>query len=75
MHGTNERADGTRESLLLTLTEAARELRVCSKTVRNLSDRGHFPLLKLDGSTRVRRTDLEAYLDRVAGGAVDGGRA
>lgn len=61
--------------LLLTLDEAGSELRVCSKTVRNWAALGHFPLLKLEGATRVRRSDLEAYLERVARGAVDGGQA
>lgn len=70
-----ERSEWAGETLLLTLDEAATELRVCDKTVRNWAKKGHFPLLKLEGATRVRRTDLEEFLERVAGGAIDGGQA
>lgn len=74
MHATDG-LERRSKSLLLTLDEAGNELRVCSKTVRNWAEKGHFPLLKLEGATRVRRSDLEAYLERVARGTVDGGQA
>jgi excisionase family DNA binding protein len=72
---TKNGSEGDERPLLLTLDEAAYEFRVCSKTIRNWADRGDIPLLKLGRSTRIRWSDLEAYLDRVARGAIDGGKA
>lgn len=60
-------------SLLLTIPELANELRVDKRTVYRLMRSGKLPLqiIHVGQSPRVRRVDLEAYLDRLATDAAD----
>jgi excisionase family DNA binding protein len=58
-------------SVLVTLAEAARALRVVPKTLYNWHHRGLLPLVKLGRATRVRQAALEKLIGR---GEVDGVR-
>ena len=45
---------------VLTVSEAARELKVAAQTVRNWVDRGKLPALRTSGGTRIfQRVDVE----------------
>jgi excisionase family DNA binding protein len=59
-----------RESLL-TVTEVAEWLHLHPNTVKRLGDRGALPFTRVTnrGDRRYRRSDVEAYLDRLNGGA------
>lgn len=48
----------------LTVTEAACELRVCRRTVYNLIGRGQLRTARVGSRIRIRRIDLDAYLQR-----------
>lgn len=48
--------------MMLTIDEAADELRVSASTVKRLVRAGALPTVKVEGTTRVRRQDLEAYV-------------
>jgi excisionase family DNA binding protein len=54
-------------TILLTVEEAAHELRVCRATVYALLQAGDLPSVQLGRSRRIRRADLEAYVNRLAG--------
>jgi excisionase family DNA binding protein len=56
---------------LLTATEAARYLGIGTTKLRELTNAGAIPSVKVDGSHRWRRTDLDAW---VASLCVDGTR-
>ena len=48
---------------LLTIPETAEWLRVSTRTIRNMIDRGDFPkAVKVGGHWRIPRTDVEAVL-------------
>lgn len=49
---------------LLTIEEVAELLRVSPYTVRKYLRQGQFPGIKVGGQWRVRKTDLEAYINR-----------
>jgi excisionase family DNA binding protein len=53
---------------LLTIPEVAEELRVDKRTIYRLLKAGDLPLqvLRIGQSSRVRRADLEQYLERLA---------
>ena len=52
---------------LMTLPEAARELRVCRATLyRRVLKPGGLRTVTIGKSVRVRRSDLDAYLDALA---------
>jgi excisionase family DNA binding protein len=59
--------------LLLTIPELAAELRVVKRTVYRLLKAGQLPLqiVHIGHSPRVRRVDVEAYLERLATDAAD----
>ena len=63
--------DGAR--LLLTIPELAAELRVDKRTVYRLLKAGKLQLqiVHIGESPRVRRADLEAYLERLAADTAD----
>lgn len=71
----NQQAD--HESLLLTIPQLASELRVDKRTVYRLLRSGKLPLqiIHIGESPRVRRVDVEAYLERLATDAADAGAA
>ena len=53
------------EDRLLTVKEAAEILRVTEWTIYRLMKRGQLPFVKVGKRfTRIRRRDLEAFLDR-----------
>jgi excisionase family DNA binding protein len=54
--------------LLLTIPELAEELRVDRRTVYRLLKAGDLPLqvLRIGQGSRVRRSDLEQYLEQLA---------
>jgi excisionase family DNA binding protein len=53
------------EDRLLTVKEAAEILRVTEWTIYRLMKRGQLPFIKVGKRfTRIRRRDLEAFLDR-----------
>jgi excisionase family DNA binding protein len=49
----------------LTIPEAARELRIGVSTLYRLIERKQLRTCKVAGCTRIRRTELRKYLDRV----------
>jgi excisionase family DNA binding protein len=67
-----DRVDRTTEdpvgALLLTIPEVAAELRLDKRSVYRLLRSGQLPLpiIHIGASPRVRRRDLEAYLERLA---------
>jgi excisionase family DNA binding protein len=64
-------------AMLLTIPEVAEELRVDKRTVYRLLRSGRLPLqiLRIGESPRVRRVDLEAYLQRLVTDATDADQA
>jgi excisionase family DNA binding protein len=72
-----ERVDRTPEdpvgALLLTIPEVAAELRLDKRTVYRLLRSGQLPLqvIHIGASPRVRRRDLETYLEHLAADVVD----
>ena len=48
--------------LLITKSEAARQLDVSLRTIERLISAGRLPLVHVEGAARVRVTDLEAYV-------------
>jgi excisionase family DNA binding protein len=46
--------------------DAARAIGVSPRTIYNLGERGELQLIKLGGRTLVRRSDLEALIERAA---------
>ncbi|MCX7007342.1 MAG: helix-turn-helix domain-containing protein [Kiritimatiellaeota bacterium] len=59
-------------TLLLTPTEAARELRLSRQTIWRLSRQGALKPVLIGGSTRYRRTEIEQFatqgLEKITGG-------
>lgn len=51
------------ESLLLKVPEAAAALGLSRAKVYELIKRGALPSVRIDGSRRVRASDLRAYVD------------
>jgi excisionase family DNA binding protein len=48
---------------LLTFAEVTAELRLSAPSVRKLVAAGQLPVIRLSGSLRFRRADLDALLD------------
>jgi len=65
--GERQLREDTSAPLLLTIPELAAELRVDKRTVYRLLKAGQLPLqvLHIGQSPRVRRADLERYLDQL----------
>lgn len=53
------------EFLLLTMVEAASELRVSRSQIYRLVTRGELPTVRLGGSRRVTRAALEHFVSRL----------
>jgi excisionase family DNA binding protein len=72
-----DRIDRTPEdpvgALLLTIPEVAAELRLDKRSVYRLLRSGQLPLqvIRIGASPRVRRRDLETYLERLATDVAD----
>lgn len=49
---------------VLTVEEVAKELRVSPQTVRKLIDDGELKAFKVGFQWRIRRRDLEEYIER-----------
>lgn len=49
-------------SLVLTVPEAAAELRLAVKTIYRMTRSGELPSVKIGGAVRIPRADLEALL-------------
>jgi len=49
---------------LLTLEEAAQIMKVSVQTVRRMVTSGEIPSVKIRGQYRIRRVDLEAYINK-----------
>ena len=63
------------ETLLLTLREAAEQLRVSTRTVHRLIHAGELPTVPVRRSLRIRRADLRAYVDGLTAKPHNAGRA
>ena len=50
----------------LEVDEIARLLKVHPNTVRALGDRGELPYVRVGRQRRIRRSELDAYLERAA---------
>jgi len=48
--------------MLLTTSEAAEQLRCCSKTVTNVIARGHLKAVRIGKSVRIERVELERFI-------------
>lgn len=59
-------AGAMKEHPVMTKREAAAALGVSSRTVDRLIARGTLTAVKVEGSTRIRRADLEAYIAGLA---------
>lgn len=55
--------------LLLDYADAADALRVSKATVKRLVAAGSLPTVKVNGATRIRRVDLDAYVARLGRGS------
>jgi len=53
------------ESLLLSRHEAARVLKRSLRSLDRAISAGQLPAVRVEGSTRIRRRDLEAYVERL----------
>jgi excisionase family DNA binding protein len=49
---------------LLTLEEAAQIMKVSVQTVRRMVTSGEIPSVKIRGQYRIRKVDLEAYINK-----------
>ena len=63
------------ETLLLTIREAAEQLRVSTRTVHRLIHAGELPTVPVRRSLRIRRDDLRAYVDGLTAKPHNAGRA
>lgn len=54
------------DTLLLTVDEAAAELRISRAQVYNLMADGHLPYVKIGRLRRLRRATIEAYIEHLA---------
>lgn len=57
--------DMPRDTILLTKRDAAAHLRVSVRTVDRLVASGALPTVTVSSSTRIRRCDLEEYVDNL----------
>ena len=57
------------DKLLLTKPDAAQALGVSVRTVDRLVSSGALPLVKVAGAARIRRSDLDDYVNHLAPGA------
>lgn len=60
--------DAPVEPLILTLPQAAEALGCSVSKVKTLVKTGQLPVTDFGGVRRVRRSDLEAFVERLAGG-------
>jgi len=49
---------------LLTIDEVARILKVSIQTIRRMIDEGELKAIKIRGQWRIKREDLQDYIDR-----------
>ena len=56
--------DAATASQLLTIPEVAALLKVSEPTVRRLQQQRNLPFIKVGGSVRFVRSDLDSYLDK-----------
>ena len=57
---------------ILTVSEVAGLLKVAEKTVYTMAQQAELPAFKVRGQWRVRRTDLDAWIDaKTRGGAAE----
>jgi len=54
----------TPETLLLRVPEAARLLGLGQTTVHRLIRQGRLPVVKIDRSTRIKRSELDRFVSR-----------
>ena len=57
------------DKLAYNVNEAAAALGVSRRTVYELVSKGDLSLFKLGGRSLIRRDTLQAYIDRLSGGA------
>ena len=51
---------------ILTLTQAAEYFQVSAKTVQRMIDRGDLKASKVSNAWRIRKKDIEEYLDNTS---------
>jgi excisionase family DNA binding protein len=64
--------DADQTAGLLTITEVAEFLRISIPTVRRLIEQRQIPFLKVGGSIRFTRSDIDAYLQKRRVRSIDG---
>jgi excisionase family DNA binding protein len=57
---------------VLTIREIAELLKLAEKTVYSMAQRGEIPAFKVRGQWRVRRSEMERWIDKQPRGRVDG---
>lgn len=57
---------------VLTIKEIAEILKLAEKTVYSMAQRGELPTIKVRGQWRIRRADLERWLDQQPKGHAQG---
>jgi excisionase family DNA binding protein len=62
-------SDTPTEALLLTVPSAAKRLAVSNRTIYTLFSAGKLRLVKIGRSTRIRQSDLRAYVASLGGEA------
>ncbi len=60
-HNSPDATSGDLPSAMLTVAEFATHYRVSVPTAYRLHDRGDLPFVKIGRSTRIRRSDAEAW--------------
>ncbi len=60
---------------MLTLAEAAEILRIAERTAYDLARQRRIPAAKVGGQWRIRRAELDAWLDKGGEAAAPGGRS
>jgi len=59
---------------VLTIKEVAALLKLAEKTVYAMAQAGEIPAFKIRGQWRIKRTELDRWIDEQPRGGEDGGR-
>ncbi len=61
---SDKNGGGARRTKFLTVPEVAAELGISERSVWRLIEEGELPAHRFGASTRIRREDLDSYIDR-----------
>jgi excisionase family DNA binding protein len=57
---------------VLTIKEVAALLKLAEKTVYSMAQQGEIPAFKIRGQWRIRRSELDQWIDKQPRGGADG---